>query len=78
MQVVVDYPFNEFLNDETFEVVVGQTLMIPDGVMPQKKAVVPRATYASKTTPDAGTVTATGNFCLASKWLYFPRISFLS
>lgn len=62
VQVIVDYPFNEFLNDETFELVVGQTLMIPDGIMPQKQATVYKPTYATKLTPDAGTVTATGNF----------------
>ncbi len=61
VQVIVDYPFNEFLNDETFELVVGQTLMIPDGIMPKKIPVAPKATYG-KITPDAGTVTATGNF----------------
>jgi murein DD-endopeptidase MepM/ murein hydrolase activator NlpD len=38
-QVIVDYPFNEFLNDETFELTTGQQLMIPDGVKPQPKGV---------------------------------------
>lgn len=36
-QVIVDYPFNEFLNDETFELATGQQLMIPDGVKPAPK-----------------------------------------
>jgi len=61
-QVIVDYPFNEFLNDETFELVAGQELMIPDGVMPAKKAGTKLARVAKILTPDAGSVTATGNF----------------
>lgn len=64
IQVIVDYPFNEFLNNETFELATGQYLVIPDGV---KRAtgttsgsrVVARQAY---TTPDAGSVTATGSF----------------
>ncbi len=60
VQVIVDYPFNEFLNDETFELATGQYVMVPDGV---KAAVstqpVTRTVY---TTPDAGAVTASGSF----------------
>lgn len=62
-QVIVDYPFNEFLNDETFELAVGQYLVIPDGVPP--KAVSSTGTAATRRvvlTPDAGAVTATGSF----------------
>ena len=39
-QVIVDYPFNEFLNDETFELATGQQVMIPGGVPPKKPAPV--------------------------------------
>ena len=39
-QVIVDYPFNEFLNDETFELATGQQIMIPGGVPPKKAAPV--------------------------------------
>jgi len=38
-QVIVDYPFNSFANDETFTLRAGQTLIVPEGVMP---AAVPR------------------------------------
>lgn len=62
-QVIVDYPFNEFLNDETFELATGQYVMVPDGVMPEGSGV---STQAPRTqlfnTPDRGTATATGNF----------------
>jgi len=60
VQVVVDYPFNEFLNDETFELATGQYIMVPGGVVVGKSApVVKRVIYQ---TPDAGSVTALGSF----------------
>jgi murein DD-endopeptidase MepM/ murein hydrolase activator NlpD len=61
VQVIVDYPFNEFLNDETFELATGQWLMIPGGVKPNTQVAVQR-TVVSNYTPDAGAITATGNF----------------
>ncbi len=62
IQVMVDYPFNEFLNDETFDLATGQYLMVPDGV---KASVINTTGYVARQiqiTPDAGSVTATGNF----------------
>jgi murein DD-endopeptidase MepM/ murein hydrolase activator NlpD len=64
VQMIVDYPFNEFLNDETFELVVGQFLMVPEG---EKIAVKLPSNVTSPTrfgtlTPDAGTVSALGSF----------------
>lgn len=63
-QVIVDYPFNEFLNDETFELATGQYLMVPDAVKPEEKVSVAVRTPGRRVvvTPDAGTVTATGAF----------------
>lgn len=62
-QMIVDYPFNEFLSDETFELVSGQWLMVPDGVKPTEAAtpVTPRIAQAPLT-PDAGSVVAHGSF----------------
>lgn len=46
-QAIVDYPFNEFLNDETFELATGQYIMVPGGVPPKQKAPVrPVPSYA--------------------------------
>lgn len=59
-QVIVDYPFNEFLNDETFELTTGQFLMVPDGIIADSPIARPIA--PSQLTPNAGSVTATGNF----------------
>ncbi len=61
-QVIVDYPFNEFLNDETFELVTGQYLMIPEGVPPKKTPPASRTIAQAVLTPDAGSVAATGSF----------------
>jgi LysM repeat protein len=60
-QVIVDYPFNEFLNDETFDLVVGQHLVVPDGVPPAAPATT-RRLATSTLTPDAGSVSATGSY----------------
>jgi murein DD-endopeptidase MepM/ murein hydrolase activator NlpD len=62
VQVIVDYPFNEFLNEETFELATGQFLMVPGGVPPRAPAQPARQPRAVAFTPDAGTVTSTGSF----------------
>jgi len=31
-QTIVNYPFNSFSNDETFQLAIGQTVIVPDGV----------------------------------------------
>jgi murein DD-endopeptidase MepM/ murein hydrolase activator NlpD len=61
VQVIVDYPFNEFLNDETFELASGQYIMIPDGIMPSA-TFEERASIIASYTPDAGSVSAIGTF----------------
>ncbi len=59
-QGIVDFPLNTFSNDETFTLVAGQTLIVPDGIMPDESVSAPR--FANVLTPDAGSVTATGAF----------------
>lgn len=60
-QGIVDFPLNTFSNDETFALVAGQTLIVPDGIMPDEIAPsLPR--FATVLTPDAGAVSATGSF----------------
>jgi murein DD-endopeptidase MepM/ murein hydrolase activator NlpD len=58
-QSVVDFPFNSFANDETFELAIGQVLIVPEGVKPAERATAPRI---RQLTPDAGTVVASGTF----------------
>ncbi len=57
-QSIVDFPFNTFVNDETFELAIGQTIIVPDGVKPSQKT----APRVRQITPDAGTVVASGTF----------------
>lgn len=59
-QVIVNWPYNSFANDETFALAVGQQLIIPEGIMPKAKPTTPRRYYAE--VPAAGAVTGTGQF----------------
>lgn len=61
-QKIVNYPFNEFKNSETFELAIGQTILIPDGVKPAERATVSRVAFGRVMTPDAGSVSAVGTF----------------
>jgi murein DD-endopeptidase MepM/ murein hydrolase activator NlpD len=74
LQKVVDYPFNVFLSDETFELATGQYLIVPEGVKPDpvKPAVVKTIAY----TPDAGAVSGTGKFRWPAKGMITQRYSF--
>jgi murein DD-endopeptidase MepM/ murein hydrolase activator NlpD len=58
-QAIIDFPFNTFSNDETFELAIGQTVIVPDGVMPKAAQATPRP---RQITPNAGTVVASGKF----------------
>lgn len=79
-QVIVDYPFNEFLDDETFALAVGQYIMVPNGVPPKK--VQPISPGSGKTvanlrnTPDAGTVSPFGNFIWPAQGIITQNYSF--
>lgn len=44
-QKIVDFPFNEFANPETFSLVEGQTLVVPDAVKPSEKPTYRRQVY---------------------------------
>lgn len=61
-QQIVDYPFNEFKNDETFELAIGQVIMVPNGTQPEAPGVTGTPKYAAQLTPNAGSVTAAGTF----------------
>lgn len=65
-QMIVDYPFNEFLNDETFELAVGQYLIVPYGVKPKTASGSKYGSNYARTTvmmtPDAGAVSGSGQF----------------
>ncbi len=69
---IIDFPFNSFANDETFELAIGQTVIVPDGVMPTGPAATPRA---RQITPDAGTVAASGQFVWPTNGVITQRFS---
>lgn len=60
-QQIINWPFNTYSNDESFELAVGQTLIVPDGVKPAEVLWDPKR-YVAQRTPDAGAVSATGQF----------------
>lgn len=44
-QAIADFPFNDFANPETFSLVVGQVVIVPDGVKPSEKPTFVRRQY---------------------------------
>lgn len=60
-QQIINWPFNTYSNDENFELAAGQTLIVPDGVMPEEQLWDPKQ-YVAQRTPDAGAVSALGQF----------------
>jgi len=60
-QGLVDFPYNTFVNDETFELAIGQTIIVPDGIKQSDVLWSPTASVR-QITPNAGTVVASGSF----------------
>ncbi len=60
-QGIVNYPFNTFSNDETFQLAIGQVVIVPDGVKPADILTAPTARIR-QSTPDAGTIAGSGVF----------------
>jgi murein DD-endopeptidase MepM/ murein hydrolase activator NlpD len=74
-QAIVNYPFNTFLNDETFELAIGQTIIVPDGVKKETVLWQPLASNRRQVTPDAGTVVASGSFVWPTQGTITQRFS---
>lgn len=47
-QKIVDFPFNDFANPETFTLVSGQILMVPDGIKPSEQPFVKHDAYIAQ------------------------------
>lgn len=71
-QSLIDFPFNSFANDETFELAIGQIVIVPDGVMPKGAVATPRP---RQITPNAGTVVASGQFVWPTQGVITQRFS---
>jgi len=55
-QAIVDFPFNDFANPQTFSLISGQILIVPEGIKPEEKpAYAPRRSYVA-----TGPVTISG------------------
>ena len=53
-QKIVDFPFNDFANPETFSLVEGQILVVPDAIKPEEQPFIRRQTFIA-----SGPVTVT-------------------
>jgi len=47
-QKIVDFPFNDFANPETFSLVEGQMLVVPDGIKPSEQPFIKRQIYIAQ------------------------------
>jgi murein DD-endopeptidase MepM/ murein hydrolase activator NlpD len=73
-QAIVDFPYNTFVNDETFELAIGQTVIVPDGTKPDEVLWSPLANVR-QITPNAGTVVASGIFIWPTSGVITQRFS---
>lgn len=60
-QNIIDYPFNNFSDDETFSLAAGQDLVIPDGIKPSE-VIIDKSRYLAKTVAPIPGVKGEGNF----------------
>lgn len=47
-QKIVDFPFNDFANPETFSLVSGQMLIVPDGIKPSEQPFIRQQVYIAQ------------------------------
>ncbi len=47
-QKIVDYPFNDFANPETFSLVDGQMLIVPDAIKPSEQPYIHRQVFIAQ------------------------------
>ncbi len=65
---IVNWPFNEFANPETFSLVAGEILIVPDGVIPSEHATpTEQQSYVSQIQP--GSVVSSGGYYWPSNGL---------
>ncbi len=47
-QKILNFPFNDFANPETFSLIEGQIVIVPDGIKPQERPTFRRQTFIAK------------------------------
>ena len=45
---IINFPFNDFVNPETFSLVEGQMLVVPDGIKPSEQPFIKREVYIAQ------------------------------
>ncbi len=60
-QAILDFPYNTFVNDETYTLAVGEEIFVPNGT-PPNEAPAPSNLAIRRQTPSAGVVSASGEF----------------
>lgn len=55
-QKIVDFPFNDFANPETFSLVIGQNLIVPDAIKPSEQPFIKKQVFiaAGPSAPSSG------------------------
>ncbi|HNY04459.1 MAG TPA: M23 family metallopeptidase [Candidatus Woesebacteria bacterium] len=72
-QNIIDYPFNSFSNDETFALVAGQELIVPEGIKP--KEIITGTKYIARTVAPIPGVVGEGNFMWPTSGVITQRYS---
>lgn len=72
-QVIIDYPFNSFSNDETFVLTAGQDLIIPDGIEPNQ--LVTGVREIARTVAPIPGVVGEGNFIWPTNGIITQKFS---
>lgn len=60
-QAIIDYPFNAFVDDESFLLLAGQELFVPEGIMP-KQIVIDTSRYVAQSVAPIPGVQGEGTF----------------
>lgn len=78
-QSIVDFPFNEFANDETFSLQAGQRLLIPEGIKPKEKVIDTSSYVAVREVAPLAGVVGEGSFIwptsgrLSQRWSWYHQ-----
>jgi murein DD-endopeptidase MepM/ murein hydrolase activator NlpD len=78
-QSIVDFPFNEFANDETFTLQAGQRLLIPEGIKPKEKVIDTSSYVAAREVAPLAGVVGEGTFTwptsgrLSQRWSWYHQ-----
>lgn len=73
-QTIIDYPFNTFSNDETFSLIAGQELIVPEGIKPNE-ITVDTPKLAVRTVAPIPGVVGEGNFMWPTSGVITQRYS---